>query len=140
MDIGYKIIDLVYKIFAAPPLITPNAKNDTLNKLNGAIKLASGSWQNIIINGSATLGTPQSRTNFDGIIVVNGNAKITNASFNELEINGHVQLDNSEIRGNLYLNGNATINNCTITKLISYRPKTKIKVLNSTIRIKEEKK
>ncbi|HSW70066.1 MAG TPA: hypothetical protein VLI69_07970 [Gammaproteobacteria bacterium] len=136
-SLGYKLLKTLYKFLNGSTLTTPNVRNTELIKFNGSTKLINSGQYNLIVNGSATLGSPGHKTSFKGLIVVNGSAKTNNASFDALELNGNGNLKNTEVRSTLHVNGNATLKGCNINSLITYGNHTKIELTDSVIQKKE---
>jgi hypothetical protein len=131
------LLNTVRKFFKISSLTTPNIKNTELAQFNGSTELTKSGQYNLLLNGSATLGSPNHKTHFTGLIVVNGNVKTMNASFDSLEINGSGNLETTEVRGTLHVNGKTTLKNSNINSLKTYGDYTKIKLINSIIQ-KEE--
>jgi hypothetical protein len=104
----------LFKQFLSKSNLTPNAKNNHLTKMNGKTVLKNGTWNNILVNGTAVLGSIKDTTNFTGIVVVNGNAELINTSFEHLEINGNANFENVEVKNILHVHGNVTLKMCKI--------------------------
>lgn len=88
---------------------TTNMKNYSLSSINGSINLKNGRWKDVLINGNAVLGSEDSQSTFEGVIVVNGNAKVKSATFNILEVNGNLDIRGGSIRQILEVFGNAEL-------------------------------
>lgn len=111
---------------------TPNANNKSLTMLNGSIQeMTSG--RNLRINGNAELGNVQHKSAFTGIIVINGNTKAINSSFESLEINGNAILENIEVTVGLHIHGHATLKACSTPMLKTYGEYTQVEEINSKI-------
>ncbi len=89
--------------------ITANARNHSLSVINGSINLTNGHWKDILINGNAVFGSEDSQSIFEGIVVVNGNAKVKSATFNILEVNGNLDIRGGSISQILEVFGNAEL-------------------------------
>ena len=87
--------------------MTSNERNHSLSVMNGSINLKNSHWKDILINGNAILGSENLQTTFEGIVVVNGNARVKSAVFDVLEINGNLDIQACSIRQILEVFGNA---------------------------------
>lgn len=111
---------------------TPNANNKSLNALNGSADAMTGG-KNLLINGNAELGLPNHKSAFTGIIVINGNIKATNSSFETLEINGNAILENINVSVGLHIHGHAILKACSTNMLTTYGEYTRVEELDSNI-------
>ena len=121
---------------------TPNSKNPDLKSINGSATFTDGGEYYMMIQGEGKFGTSNKKSQFSGNIVVNGSAKVKNASFEDLEINGQGHLEDTQVNKTLHVSGNLTLINCRINTLITYGWHTKVDLINSSIQnnLKYQKK
>ena len=104
-------------MFSGAQHLTTHSKVVLPNVFQGAVTLSANTFRGVMINGQATLGQEGKTTDFQEVLVVNGDLKSESTGFDTVEVNGNAIVKDCQIREKAEVFGTGFFSNCMIGSL-----------------------